>query len=151
MCSANSLLITLAGALMGRGKQRADPRPGLWTRRQDLNPAHPRIYRVRGETTYCREIVLTIHNFAPTWAGWTGAKKFTIDVFGKAKSESKYSLPVKERGPIIGTVLLLERGKIHTGRQKLGGIVKQYCLPISGTPDKPRKRRDQLRGQLIDG
>jgi hypothetical protein len=106
---------------------------------------------VGGETTYCSEIVLTIHNTAPAWAGWTGAKEFTIGLFRKAKSESKYSFPVKERGPIVRTILLLERGKTHTGRQKLGGIGKQYCLPISGTLDKPGKRRDQLRGQLIDG
>jgi hypothetical protein len=72
---------------------------------------------VGGETTYCGEIVLTIHNTAPDWAGWTGAKEFTVGVFGKSKSESKYSLPVQARGPIVRTVLLLERGKIHTGRQ----------------------------------
>jgi hypothetical protein len=136
---------------MGLSKQRADPRPGLGVRGQDLNPAHPRVDRVGGETTYCGEIVLTIHNFAPAWAGWTRAKEFTIGLFRKAKSESEYSLPVKERGPIVRTVLLLDRGKIHTGRQKLGGIVKQHSLPISGTLDKPGKRRDQLSGQLIDG
>lgn len=85
-------------------------------RRQNLNPAHPRIDRVRHDNV-CHSEVVTCHHYATfRWARRPRAEEFFVAILREAKRYPKDTRSIQVGCPIVGAIVLLDGAEVDTAR-----------------------------------